>query len=243
MAVTALVLKPAAVARALAAVALVLVLLSVAFQLVKFVGGHDEAMGLVALTNLDNERNIPTLYSSLILALASVCCGVAAAMVRKNQMADVSRWVVLAAGFLYLAFDESLSLHERLSAPLQRLIGTRMFGFHHDYWTLAAIAGLVVLGLFYLGFLRRLPGRTRWLFLLAGAVYIGGAVVVEYFSGEYADVYGEKLGYNMVATLEESMEMGGVILFIYAVLDYLARTFGEVRFQLGGTAVADDGGI
>ena len=37
----------------------------------------------------------------------------------------------------------------------------------------------------------------------------------------------------MIATVEESCEMAGVIVFIYALLRYLADTYGEVRFLLG----------
>jgi hypothetical protein len=222
-----------AVAWVLGAVAVILILVSVAFQLVKFVGGHDEALGLVALTNVGSERNFPALYSSLNLAFASLCCAVVAAMTRKSRMPDVSRWVVLAAGFLYLAFDEALSLHERMSLPIQNLIGKGTLGFRHSFWTIPAFIGLVALALFFLGFLRRLPGRTRLLVVLAGVVYVGGAMGVEYLSGNYAEAHGEKLGYNMIVTVEETLEMSGVILFIYAILDYLARTFGEVRFRLG----------
>jgi hypothetical protein len=37
----------------------------------------------------------------------------------------------------------------------------------------------------------------------------------------------------MIATVEESCEMAGVIVFIYALLRYLADNYGEVRSLLG----------
>jgi len=43
----------------------------------------------------------------------------------------------------------------------------------------------------------------------------------------------EDLPYGMIATVEESCEMAGVVLCIYALLRYLADTYGEVRFLLG----------
>ena len=43
----------------------------------------------------------------------------------------------------------------------------------------------------------------------------------------------EDLPDGMIATIEESCEMAGVILCIYARLRYLADTYGEVRFPLG----------
>ena len=198
----------------------------------KWVGGHDVVYGLVKLTFVGDERNFPTLFSSLILAFASLCLAVVAALIGRARRPDFSKWVILSAGFLYMAFDEALSLHERMSIPIKTALGEGALGFHHTYWAIPGLAGLLVLGLFFIGFLRRLPPRTRVLFLLAAAIFVGGAIGVEMFSGDFAEVHGEKLAYSMVVTVEESLEMAGVILFIYAVLDYVARTFGEIRFRL-----------
>ena len=37
----------------------------------------------------------------------------------------------------------------------------------------------------------------------------------------------------MIATLEESLEMAGVIVFIWALLTYMSEKYKEVRFQIG----------
>jgi hypothetical protein len=232
--ITRLRLRPGAVARVLTAAAVFVVLLSTAFQLIKYVGGHDEAMGLVALTFVGNERNIPTLFSVLDLAFAALCLAVIAALTRKNRRPDFTKWVVLSAGFLYLAFDEALSLHERMSIPIKAALGEGALGFHHTYWAIPGLAGVIVLGLYFLRFLIRLPARTRTLFVLAGVIFVGGAVGTELFGGDYAEAHGEKLGYAMVSTVEESLEMAGVIVFIYALLDYVAREYREVLFEVGG---------
>jgi hypothetical protein len=238
---TRLRLRPGVVARVLTATAVFVVLLSTVFQVIKYVFHHDEVMGLVSLTFVDNERNIPTLFSVLDLALASLCLAVVAALTRKNGRPDFSKWVVLSVGFLYLAFDEALSLHERMSAPIKSFFGGRDVGFHHTYWAIPGLAGVIVLGLYFLKFLFRLPARTRILFVLAGAIFVGGAVGVEMLSGDYYEVHGYGLGYSMIATIEESLEMAGVILFIYAILDYLAREYGGVLFDLRtGAPVAAD---
>ena len=226
-------LKPSAVARALGAVALVLLLVSTAGQLVKFLTGHDELMGLLSLTFVGNERNIPTLFSVLLLASASLVCAVTAALARKGKDPDVWRWVVLSAGFLYLGFDEGLSLHERMSVPIKAYLGDGALGFSHSFWAIPGLAGVAVLGLFFQRFLGRLPARTRRAFLMAGAIYVGGAVGFELIGGNYAEVHGdENLGYSALVTVEEGMEMGGVIVFIWAVLAHLAEKYGEVRFRL-----------
>ncbi|MGB5734474.1 MAG: hypothetical protein WBM40_08530 [Thiohalocapsa sp.] len=77
-------------------------------------------------------------------------------------------------------------------------------------------------------FLWRYRWRTSLLFLAAGAIYGGGAVGVEHWTGD--DV--RSLSYNMWTTVEEAMEMFGVILFIYALLDRLGGRNGvEVRLK------------
>ena len=50
----------------------------------------------------------------------------------------------------------------------------------------------------------------------------------------YSELYGrENLTYSLITTLEESLEMLGLILFIRALLDYLSTHFSEtsISFQ------------
>ena len=48
--------------------------------------------------------------------------------------------------------------------------------------------------------------------------------------GRQAELHGlENLTYQLFAHLEESLEMAGVILFIYALLRYLAEQYPEIR--------------
>jgi hypothetical protein len=221
------------VARVLGAAAVFLVLVSTAAYVFRFVTGHDEVMGLLSLAYVDRERNFPTLFSVLILGFAGLIAAVVAALARRSRATDVSRWITLSIGFLYLAFDEGLSLHERLSIPVRELVGTGFLGFSHTFWAIPVLAVVVMLGIYFLPFLQRLPAKTRWTFLLAGTLYVGGAVGIELLSGNYWETVGkDDLTYALIATVEESLEMAGIIVFIYGLLAYLADTHGEVRFLL-----------
>jgi hypothetical protein len=42
-------------------------------------------------------------------------------------------------------------------------------------------------------------------------------------------------------TIEESLEMAGLIIFIWALLKYLAENFGEVRFRIESMVDSDSG--
>lgn len=230
---------------ALAAAAGFFVLSSTAGQLVKYLTGHDEVMGLLELTYVDDERNFPTLFSTLLLAFASLCLAAVTALARTQKSRDTWRWATLCLGFLYLAFDEGIALHERLSGPVRALLGR---GGESQtplaYWIIRGLIAALVLVVLFGGFLRRLPARTRSLFLLAGACYFAGAAVLDTLGVLWARAHGEhNPPYVAMATVEESLEMAGVIVFIYAILDYLARTSGEVRFRLNGGVAKGTSGI
>ena len=43
----------------------------------------------------------------------------------------------------------------------------------------------------------------------------------------------EPVSYFMIATLEESLEMAGLIVFIWTLLEYCRETFSELRIVIG----------
>ena len=45
----------------------------------------------------------------------------------------------------------------------------------------------------------------------------------------------------MIPTVEESLEMAGVIIFIWALLKYIAENYKEVRFRFDGDHVNSGG--
>ena len=74
---------------------------------------------------------------------------------------------------------------------------------------------------------------------MAATIYIGGALGTELIGGHYADLHGNNTWtYSMIVTVEESLEMAGLIVFIWALLKYCADNFKEVQFQFGAKQVA-----
>ena len=66
--------------------------------------------------------------------------------------------------------------------------------------------------------------------MIAGSLYLGGAIGIEMLGGRQAELHSfENLTYQLFAHLEESLEMAGVILFIHALLRYLAEQYPEIR--------------
>jgi hypothetical protein len=226
--------NPSRVARVLGTVAVVLVVGSIAGQLTIHLTEHPSAVDLLAkLLYVDAEQNIPSAFSTFLLLLAALLLAVIAALARKHTSSSASHWTILSAGFVFMAVDEAWELHERLIDPVRKLLGHGNLGIFYYAWTLPGLALVLALAPFFSRFLFHLPAKTRLAFLVAATLYIGGAIGVEAIGGRYHELHGRfNLTYSMIATAEESLEMAGLIIFIWALLVYIADTYDEVRFQV-----------
>ena len=224
-------LNPFKIARVLGSVAFFLVLTSIAGQLMFYMTGN-KLYGLVLLFGVDAEYNIPTFFSMLLLLFAALLLSVITILERKRTASHVLHWAILSFGFLLMAIDEVVAIHERLVNPIRRLLGGGHLGIFNFAWVMPGIALVLVLALFFLQFWLRLPAKTRLTFLMAAAIYILGCIGFELIGGHYAELHGLKnLTYVMLTTVEESLEMAGVIVFIWGLLVYLADNHKEVQFR------------
>ena len=181
--------------------------------------------GIVALFSLSYEGNVPTFYSAAILSLASVLLVFSAIAAKKTGDGFVPHWWVLALGFFYIAVDEVFSIHEMAGGLLQ------LSGVFYFSWVIPAAFVVLIVGLSYLRFLRHLPTRTRWRFLIAGALYVGGAVAMELPLGYWTEKHGvHNLGYGLIDAVEESLEMLAINLFNLWLIDHLADKSLTLRF-------------
>jgi hypothetical protein len=209
--------------------ALVLVLASSLAKYLLFVRRVRYVMGvnLVELTNLGDEGNVPTWYSTALLLLACGVCWVVAANIRGEGGPSAAYWSGLSAILAAMSLDETASLHEKLPSVVSWLLRDPSIARVSWVAFAAPMAGMVVAA--YLPFLRALPARTRWLFVLAGAIYTCGALGTEYLGQRWLlSEYGRKsLPYQLALGTEEAMEMVGVIVLIYALLDYIGRRWNH----------------
>ena len=90
-----------------------------------------------------------------------------------------------------------------------------------------------IVGVRFLKCLLGLPRSTRNLFLLAAAMFIGGAIGIELI-GSYVDASGSRhtLLYRLLIAVEESLEMTGVAVFIFGLLRYMRDELGGCRFSM-----------
>jgi hypothetical protein len=223
----------------LGAMSFVLVLLSIGGQFSKFILGHTFLKGFAPLFYVDMEQNIPTYFSVLLILLAAFLLTVIAILNGKQRIPHGSKWMILSFGFLIMAYDEAFQVHERLNLPVGTLLGDGTLGVFFFPWVIPGIVLVFVVGLFYSRFLLNLPSTTRFRFLMAATLYLGGAIGVELIGSRHAELHGyENWTYSMIATLEESLEMAGLVVFIWGLLTYCADNYKKARFRFSAPQAA-----
>lgn len=205
-------------------------LLGLAVELVHYLLPSRQTV-LVPLLSLSIEGNFPTWYATSLL----LCCGLLLLLVAAGARASGAgfqrRWWFLGATFVYMSLDEAIELHENLGRLLD-LHGVLFFS-----WVVPAGIAVLLMGLWYLPFLWRLPAATRWRFVLAGVLYVGGALLLELPLGHWAERHGhDNLTYALLDWVEESLELAGATLFALSLLRYLREQFSDLRLSLAERA-------
>lgn len=176
---------------------------------------------LAGIFNVDFERNIPSIYSAGALLFCSLLLFMIAHAKKVAGEPHQIQWRALSIVFLYLSGDEFISLHENLMKPLRNTLKTS--GIFHFAWVIPGAIFVVICLLAFFRFLVTLPPKTRRLFIIAGTVFVSGALGMEMVDGYYASLYGEKtFFYVVLTTIEEFFEMVGIAVFIYALLSYVS---------------------
>ncbi|MDI1463548.1 hypothetical protein QEZ54_21430 [Catellatospora sp. KI3] len=181
--------------------------------------------------NVDKEKNLPTWFSSAVLMLAACVLWQIGTEARTAGRRYVRHWRALSLVFAVLSLDEVAQAHEVASRSGVLELGSASY----LSWMVFVAPLVLAFAVSYLRFLFHLPVRTRWLIVLAGCVYVGGAMGMEAvgaFLGRDPDTGEMQAGlpylqYLLAASAEELMEMLGAVLFAYAATDYLQRRLAE----------------
>jgi hypothetical protein len=224
-------LSPRRVASLLAVVVTCLTLLSIMGRLaVSLLPDFPLRDFTARLFDLDQEVNVPTVYSTLTILI----CSALMAVIARSELILGSRhgrsWRLLSLIFLGLALDELLSLHEELT---DRVDIDTLNRFTRFSWVVVGSCLVVVIAVAFGRFFLRLPPMTRRLFLLAGLLFVGGSIGVEAIGGYYGGLdRQDSLPYVIVAHVEEVLEMAGIAVLIYALLSHLRRVTPTVVVEL-----------
>ncbi len=180
--------------------------------------------------NFDRESNIPSLYSALTLGFCSYLLAIISIFKKSKHARFAKHWKSLSYIFAFLAIDEACSIHESLIPIMRGIVNAE--GFLYFPWVIPAFFMLIVFLLVFRKFIRALPTKTKTLFILSGFVYVAGALGMELIGGYLADVSGYNTAYGIASTIEELLEMLGIVLFINSLLSYIQSQLSEIRLSL-----------
>lgn len=188
---------------------------------------HGHVFGLVPLFNFDTEYNIPAFYSGAALAAASALLWSIGLKIRKQGASYIS-WFGLSLIFLFLAIDEIVQIHEKISDATRALLDTS--GLLFFAWIIPYGVAVLAIAALYAKFIFSLPRPTMLLFVASALIFLSGALGFEVLASPYAEQYGyESLGFAIFYTCEEFLEMLGVAVFIYALLSYSSEHLGTMN--------------
>jgi hypothetical protein len=213
------------------AVVLALVLAGTAVVVAALSFDHGYLFGLRHLFDLDREHNVPTMVSVLGLLAGAVLLALVAVDEWRRRSPLRVHWGVLAAGFALLALDEGASLHELFNGPVRAAL--REPGFAAA-WVVAGGTAATIVGFAFLPFLLKIRPETARLFILAGMLYLGGALSLEAIGGEILEHW-PRLSYpfQIEVIIEETMELSGVACLVFALLRELAMRGVRLDVRFG----------
>lgn len=250
------------ITRVLILTVLALTLAGLGARFIRYVWGDEGLLlHLLRLFDVGAEASIATWYSSFALLLSSALLAVIAALNRRRGDRYTAHWIVLSVIFLLLSMDEVVHMHEvaggeEVRSFVHDLTGLTPGGFTYFFWVVPGAAFALVVLITYLRFLIDLPGATRRLFLVAGALFVLGALGMEMLSARVVSVYGTenwdsvggipKIIVGVQTSIEELFEMMGIVIFIHALVAHVGSCVREatvqVRIDDGGESAARDAG-
>ena len=181
------------------------------------------AKNIIRWFDFNLEDNVPTWFSVIILAFSAILLFIIYTYKKKNSIKGAHYWLVLGIIFIFLSIDESVQVHEEVAKILRPSVTNNVSGLLYWAWVIPYGIFTLAAAIYFMRFVLSLPPKIRNLFILAGGMYIFGALVLELAEGHFYLKYGLNHIYNRILYfVEELCEMGGVTVLIYALLTYMA---------------------
>lgn len=172
------------------------------------------------LFNPDREMNIFAWYNTALFLVNALLLLLAAWVWRDNDPIIARGLHLLGWVFVILSLDEMVSVHERIGREVsQFLVGEQIV----YAWIVPGTVFVLAVAAVIVPMLRRLPSRLFRQMLLAGAIFVGGAIGLEGLGWFVTHVDGGwTFRYLMLTWAEESLEIAGLSVFLVAVLRTIA---------------------
>jgi hypothetical protein len=200
---------------------------------IEYLLGIKETTELVRLVHVGQEGNLTTWFSAMLLLCSSILLAVIAKANHVQGKPYVWHWAIMSVIFFLMNLDEAARIHELTIEPLRSLFHTS--GIFHHAWVILAIPFVLVFVIAYAKFLLDLPRDTRLLLIVAGGLYVLGAVGMDLPAGYLLSREGGPgLIEAVLITIEELLENVGAVVFIYALVSHMRSHVhvSEVQFHI-----------
>ena len=217
------------IVRFLVTTTIIINLLGLLRNVFKYVLKFDYGAELLEVFNLNEEQNIPTWYSSVILLLCGVTIYFISIYKKNSQDRYYRHWLWLSIIFCYLSLDEAISIHENFKL---KFLFKKDHILYDDSWVIVFSILIAIFVFAYRRFLQNLPSTTRKMFIVSGCIYIFGSAGIEIVGSFTQEFYGRaSMIHAMMTTIEEFLEMIGIVVFIHTLLTYIGLEIKTVTFK------------
>lgn len=233
-------LRSKKIALILATFILLLVIAQIFGLVMKFVFDHGRLFGLIPLFDFNAEQNIPTLFSTLLLIVSSLSFFLLW-YVQRDEEKKSWIWLMFTVIFIFLACDEFCEIHENLSEPFHLLFDTK--GLLYYAWVIPYGLAAIFILIFAFPLWLKMPNRIKVYSALAAFLFLMGAVGMEMLGGQRFEMLGDQLdlGCGILATIEETMEMAGLVLLIYSLFRLIEEKYGGILIKVPARDFSNSG--
>lgn len=180
--------------------------------------------------DLDKEGNLKGVFSGFQLLGIALSSGALAYLSGLLKMGRAQRftWILLAAGFAYLALDDMMMIHERVGFVLNRWFGVNDRPFESFNWLLYYAPLIVAGGALIASAIRSLARIDRRIFWMACAGFAGLLLSLGLeVAGRQLLISGAIPLYRIAMIAEEASLLFGETFFLAAVASATIQLFGR----------------
>jgi len=183
----------------------------------------------IKLIDFDYEGNLPSLYSAAAILFCALLLAVIS-LHKKQHQQPYFAWLGLCLIFIFLALDEGASIHEKIGDLTETYYESS--GYFYYEWLISYLVLLTIFVVSYVRFLFTLPKEIAIQFVMAGTLFVLGAVGFEMLGAQEADMNNTNtITYSVFYTIEELLEMTAIVVFAHALLKYIQMQIGSVSFS------------
>lgn len=184
------------------------------------------------LFSFSERINIPTWYSSSLLLFCALLLAIIARDCWEKRDRFRYHWGLLSLASLILSLDEVTELHFKFKRFVY--VASNYQDIRYIFLGLA-LSLIIFFAITYRKFVLSLPGKTLALFSLTGLAYIA-AVIVDRFDKRdvwaHVATYGTWRSPGILGTIDESLELIGIVIMIYALLSYMSLSVKEFHVRI-----------